>query len=236
MFVCFFVFFNCCIQVDNSSLTGESEPQTRSPDCTHDNPLETRNIAFFSTNCVEGELWQKWFVKPILLVTKHHHVELLFLTSVFPGTARGIVVCTGDRTVMGRIATLTSGLETGKVLYFIYHPLLGLFCCGQESLVNNNIHFHEKISPRANKANLPCQLNHLATTRWFWSLIFSLDTHSQGDWALYPHHHGRGCLPWCDFLHPVTDSWVLLVGGRHLPHWHHCCQRTWGTTGNSHCE
>uniref|UniRef100_A0A671TJC2 Sodium/potassium-transporting ATPase subunit alpha n=1 Tax=Sparus aurata TaxID=8175 RepID=A0A671TJC2_SPAAU len=54
-----------------------------SPDCTHDNPLETRNIAFFSTNCVEG-------------------------------TARGIVVCTGDRTVMGRIATLTSGLETGK--------------------------------------------------------------------------------------------------------------------------
>ncbi|MEQ2199664.1 Sodium/potassium-transporting ATPase subunit alpha-3, partial [Xenoophorus captivus] len=41
-------------KVDNSSLTGESEPQTRSPDCTHDNPLETRNIAFFSTNCVEG--------------------------------------------------------------------------------------------------------------------------------------------------------------------------------------
>lgn len=44
------------IQVDNSSLTGESEPQTRSPDCTHDNPLETRNIAFFSTNCVEGKI------------------------------------------------------------------------------------------------------------------------------------------------------------------------------------
>ncbi|KAG8130134.1 hypothetical protein E2320_016843, partial [Naja naja] len=41
-------------KVDNSSLTGESEPQTRSPDCTNDNPLETRNIAFFSTNCVEG--------------------------------------------------------------------------------------------------------------------------------------------------------------------------------------
>ncbi|KAK7887013.1 hypothetical protein WMY93_026634 [Mugilogobius chulae] len=70
-------------KVDNSSLTGESEPQNRSPDCTHDNPLETRNIAFFSTNCVEG-------------------------------TARGVVICTGDRTVMGRIATLTSGLESGK--------------------------------------------------------------------------------------------------------------------------
>ena len=44
--------------VDNSSLTGESEPQTRSPDFTNENPLETRNIAFFSTNCVEGRLCQ----------------------------------------------------------------------------------------------------------------------------------------------------------------------------------
>ncbi|XP_061407053.1 LOW QUALITY PROTEIN: sodium/potassium-transporting ATPase subunit alpha-3-like [Lethenteron reissneri] len=70
-------------KVDNSSLTGESEPQSRSPDFTHDNPLETRNIAFFSTNCVEG-------------------------------TARGIVINTGDRTVMGRIATLASGLEGGR--------------------------------------------------------------------------------------------------------------------------
>lgn len=41
-------------QVDNSSLTGESEPQTRTPDFSNENPLETRNIAFFSTNCVEG--------------------------------------------------------------------------------------------------------------------------------------------------------------------------------------
>ncbi|KAG2458681.1 AT1A2 ATPase, partial [Polypterus senegalus] len=70
-------------KVDNSSLTGESEPQTRSPEFTHENPLETRNIAFFSTNCVEG-------------------------------TARGIVISTGDRTVMGRIATLASGLEVGQ--------------------------------------------------------------------------------------------------------------------------
>ncbi|XP_008432188.1 sodium/potassium-transporting ATPase subunit alpha-2 [Poecilia reticulata] len=67
-------------KVDNSSLTGESEPQTRSSELTHENPLETRNICFFSTNCVEG-------------------------------TARGIVIATGDRTVMGRIATLASELE-----------------------------------------------------------------------------------------------------------------------------
>ena len=30
------------------------------------------------------------------------------------GTARGIVIATGDRTVMGRIATLASGLEVGR--------------------------------------------------------------------------------------------------------------------------
>lgn len=51
----------CCVvstQVDNSSLTGESEPQTRTPDFSNENPLETRNIAFFSTNCVEGIMTQ----------------------------------------------------------------------------------------------------------------------------------------------------------------------------------
>ena len=41
-------------KVDNSSLTGESEPQSRSPEFTNDNPLETKNLAFFSTNVVEG--------------------------------------------------------------------------------------------------------------------------------------------------------------------------------------
>merc|ERR1712025_1371619 len=41
-------------RVDNSSLTGESEPQSRSSEFTHENPLETKNFAFFSTNAVEG--------------------------------------------------------------------------------------------------------------------------------------------------------------------------------------
>ncbi|GFN86124.1 sodium/potassium-transporting ATPase subunit alpha, partial [Plakobranchus ocellatus] len=70
-------------KVDNSSLTGESEPQTRTAEFTHENPLETRNLAFFSTNAVEG-------------------------------TCRGIVVKTGDDSVMGRIANLASGLEVGE--------------------------------------------------------------------------------------------------------------------------
>ncbi|XP_069686798.1 sodium/potassium-transporting ATPase subunit alpha-like [Periplaneta americana] len=41
-------------KVDNSSLTGESEPQSRATEHTNDNPLETKNLAFFSTNAVEG--------------------------------------------------------------------------------------------------------------------------------------------------------------------------------------
>ncbi|CAH1282924.1 unnamed protein product [Diabrotica balteata] len=41
-------------KVDNSALTGESEPQYRGTECSSDNILETKNFAFFSTNAVEG--------------------------------------------------------------------------------------------------------------------------------------------------------------------------------------
>ena len=64
-------------KVDNSSLTGESEPQKRFPKQTHDNPLETANIAFSTTTCVEGQ-------------------------------CMGIVINTGDNTVIGRLATLVA--------------------------------------------------------------------------------------------------------------------------------
>ncbi|CAK9303750.1 unnamed protein product [Gordionus sp. m RMFG-2023] len=70
-------------KVDNSSLTGESEPQPRSHENTSENPLETKNLVFFSTNAVEG-------------------------------TLIGVVIHTGDRTIMGRIANLAAGLEAGQ--------------------------------------------------------------------------------------------------------------------------
>ncbi|CRK96297.1 CLUMA_CG009717, isoform A [Clunio marinus] len=87
-------------KVDNSSLTGESEPQSRGPELTNDNPLETKNLAFFSTNAVEG-------------------------------TARGVVVSCGDRTVMGRIAGLASGLDSGdtpiaKEIQHFIHIITGV--------------------------------------------------------------------------------------------------------------
>ena len=43
---------NMC--VDNSSLTGESEPQKRKAECTNENPLESANICFFGTQVPEG--------------------------------------------------------------------------------------------------------------------------------------------------------------------------------------
>ncbi|KAG8434752.1 hypothetical protein GDO86_012920 [Hymenochirus boettgeri] len=76
------VFAQGC-KVDNSSLTGESEAQSRSCEFTHENPLETKNVAFYSTTCLEG-------------------------------TARGIVINTGDRTIIGRIASLASEVGNEK--------------------------------------------------------------------------------------------------------------------------
>ena len=43
---------NMC--VDNSSLTGESEPQKRKAECTHEDVLETANLCFFGTQVPEG--------------------------------------------------------------------------------------------------------------------------------------------------------------------------------------
>ncbi|XP_075047707.1 potassium-transporting ATPase alpha chain 2-like [Mixophyes fleayi] len=70
-------------KVDNSSLTGESEAQPRGVDFTDENPLETKNLGFYSTTCLEG-------------------------------AASGIVINTGDQTVIGRIASLASQVGNQK--------------------------------------------------------------------------------------------------------------------------
>uniref|UniRef100_G3RT56 Sodium/potassium-transporting ATPase subunit alpha n=1 Tax=Gorilla gorilla gorilla TaxID=9595 RepID=G3RT56_GORGO len=76
-------------RVDNSSLTGESEPQPRSSEFTHENPLETKNICFYSTTCLEAS------TSPV-------------------GTVTGMVINTGDRTIIGHIASLASGVGNEK--------------------------------------------------------------------------------------------------------------------------
>lgn len=48
------VITNQKLKVDNSPLTGESEPIGRTVECTDENPLETKNLAFFGTLAVDG--------------------------------------------------------------------------------------------------------------------------------------------------------------------------------------
>jgi sodium/potassium-transporting ATPase subunit alpha len=76
------------LKVDNSSLTGESEPQSRSSDLSYDaqgklvtQPLEAKNLCFYTT-------------------------------IINSGSGRGIVIGSGDRTVMGQIAGLATETST----------------------------------------------------------------------------------------------------------------------------
>ena len=71
------------MKVDNSSLTGETDPQDRNPVNEHKNPLEARNLCFNGSLVVNGEGY-------------------------------GMVIRTGDNTVLGQIAGLTAGEDAGK--------------------------------------------------------------------------------------------------------------------------
>ncbi|XP_011631626.1 sodium/potassium-transporting ATPase subunit alpha-like [Pogonomyrmex barbatus] len=67
------------LRVENSSITGESEPVVRTDYPTDKNPLESANVAFSTSFAVAGD-------------------------------GRGIVIATGDHTMIGRLAGLTSQL------------------------------------------------------------------------------------------------------------------------------
>ena len=41
-------------KVDQSNLTRDSEPKLKKAEFTHENPLETSNLAFFNTRATEG--------------------------------------------------------------------------------------------------------------------------------------------------------------------------------------
>jgi len=68
-------------KVDNSSLTGESEPQVCTTECTDGNPLESHNLAFYGTLAMDG-------------------------------SAYGVVIRTGPRTLIGKIADLASNTKS----------------------------------------------------------------------------------------------------------------------------
>lgn len=57
--------------MDCSTLTGESEPQNRSPEFTHPNPLEANNLILFGTGVVEGKC------KGIVILTGDKTVQFI---------------------------------------------------------------------------------------------------------------------------------------------------------------
>lgn len=71
------------MKVNNASLTGESEDLDRKPDEVTENPLESKNLAFFGTACTQG-------------------------------SGEGVVIFTGDKTVIGQIAHLAQSAEAGE--------------------------------------------------------------------------------------------------------------------------
>ncbi|KZT24017.1 aminophospholipid-transporting P-type ATPase [Neolentinus lepideus HHB14362 ss-1] len=79
------IFGSTDLKVDNSNLTGESEPQERRPvpDGSRASAVEAANLVFNSTLIVNGEGW-------------------------------GVVVRTGDHTFIGQIAALTGGESDNK--------------------------------------------------------------------------------------------------------------------------
>ena len=71
-----------CVDLSLTRQNDKSNLKGRESDDSKMEVLEAKNIAFFSTNCVEG-------------------------------SARGIVIRCGDNTVMGRIASLASSVDSG---------------------------------------------------------------------------------------------------------------------------
>lgn len=85
------------MQLENSSLTGESEPVVAVVQATDDNYMQSRNMAFFGCSIVEG-------------------------------AGVGVVVATGNRTVMGKIALLASQSSGSSGIQQEVNRLVGIVC------------------------------------------------------------------------------------------------------------
>ncbi|KAF3429428.1 hypothetical protein E2986_00650 [Frieseomelitta varia] len=107
------------LRVENSSITGESVPVVRTDYPTDENPLESSNVAFFSSFAVSGD-------------------------------GIGVVMATGDQTMIGRLAGLTSQLEKSETpiakeikhfvqIIIIIAVLFGVLFFGLSLIINPNI-------------------------------------------------------------------------------------------------
>ncbi len=104
------------LKVDHSSLTGESEPQLRKLDCTHDRLLESRNMVF------SGTLVQSGNGKALVYATGMH-TQIGRIVQLTKETTQ---VETPIRKELKRFIRIISGIAiTLGILFFILSILLG---------------------------------------------------------------------------------------------------------------
>lgn len=92
------------LRVDNSILTGETEPIACTSVATNENFMETKNLLFLGTTITEGNSTAykgRTASSHNSLKTEPYFICLL-------GTGMGIVVATGGKTVMGFITMKTA--------------------------------------------------------------------------------------------------------------------------------
>ncbi|GAB6023010.1 hypothetical protein CHUAL_007100 [Chamberlinius hualienensis] len=97
-------------KVDNSLINGVLEPQLRSPEFTHEDPLETINMAYSSANAVEGSC------RGVVVATGDRVLVARLLTSVEFHYPESSLI----REVTCTMQTLTSvGIIVGMVLFIV---------------------------------------------------------------------------------------------------------------------
>lgn len=62
------------------------------------------------------------------------------------------------------------------------------------------------------------------------------DSNSCGNSVLCSCHNCCCCVSWTPLSSHWSSPWLPLGEGSCVPHWHHCCQCTRGTSGYSHCK
>ncbi|KAJ2777641.1 hypothetical protein H4R18_005052 [Coemansia javaensis] len=104
-----YVFSATDMKVDNSSLTGESEPQERGPDNTMQNPLEATNLVFNSSLVVSGEAYA-------IVVRTGDHTVLGQIAGMAAAEDKGETPLNREITIFVRIITAVA--VTTAIIFF----------------------------------------------------------------------------------------------------------------------
>ena len=111
------------LKVDNSSLTGESEAQERGPNHkgSGNRPVEAENLVspIFLVRPCDSTGDHRLLIRLLSLTVKHGEVRIEKLLCWYDmcSTDLLVVVRTGDKTLIGRLPSLTTGPFTERLLY-----------------------------------------------------------------------------------------------------------------------